>query len=172
MIGERYAPTTRVGAASEHSVGITPRGRAIARPAIAGRARLSLSLGNSVLIQLGLAMSLVALAAMIYLFQASQVSILEMNIGDLQNQQVQLRVDNAALQMTASSLQSIQRVDAIATNQLHMTKPDISSSIWITPVNPHLTAIRAVNADVVAAQRQSEPLAWMQNFATFVKSSL
>jgi cell division protein FtsL len=117
-------------------------------------------------------MSLVAFAAMVYLFQASQVSILEMNIGDMQNQQVQLRIDNAALQTTASSLQSLQRVDAIATTRLHMTRPDISTSMWITPVATRITAIRAMNADMVDAQRQSQPLAWMLNAATFVQSSL
>jgi cell division protein FtsL len=172
MIGERYAPATRVRATAKRYNRGTLRERLIARPAVSGRERLSLSTGNSVLIQLALAMSLVAFAAMVYLFQASQVSILEMNIGDMQNQQVQLRIDNAALQTTASSLQSLQRVDAIATNHLHMTRPDISTSIWITPVAPRITAIRAMNADVVDAQRQSQPLAWMQNVATFVKSSL
>jgi cell division protein FtsL len=117
-------------------------------------------------------MSLIAFAAMVYLFQASQVSILEMNIGDLQNQQVQLRLDNASLQMTASSLQSIQRVDSIATNQLHMTKPDISTFMWVTPVAPRMPALHGVNDDVLRAQRQSQPLAWMRNAANFVESSL
>jgi cell division protein FtsL len=172
MIGERFAPATRVRSTAKRSSRGVLRDRLVARPSVSGRERLSLSTGNSVLIQLALAMSLVALAAMVYLFQASQVSILEMNIGDMQNQQVQLRIDNAALQTTASSLQSLQRVDAIATNQLHMTRPDISTSMWITPVAPHITAIRAVNADVIDAQRQSQPLAWMQNVVTLVKSSL
>lgn len=172
MIGERYAPATRVRATAKNSSRSSLRARSIARPAVSGRERLSLSIGNSVLIQLALAMSLVAFAAMVYLFQASQVSIQEMNIGDLQSQRIQLRMDNAALQMTASSLQSIQRVDTIATTQLHMTKPDISTSMWIMPATPHLTAIRPLNADVVDAQRQSQPLAWMQNAATVVKSSL
>jgi cell division protein FtsL len=172
MIGERYAPATRVRAAAKSSNRGTLQERLIARPAVSGRARLSLSVGNSVLIQLALAMSLVAFAAMVYLFQASQVSIMEMNIGDLQNQQVHLRMDNAALQTTAASLQSLQRIDAIATNQLHMIRPDISTSMWITSAAPRISAIRAVNADVVEAQRQSQPLAWMQTLATFVKSSL
>lgn len=172
MIGERYAPVTRVRRANERSGRLTRLQRTIAQPAVSGRARLALPTSNSVLTQLGLAMTLVAFAAMVYLFQASQVSILEMNIADLQNQQVQIRVDNAALQMTASSLQSIQRVDNIATNQLHMFKPDMSSVMWITPVTPRILPIRAVNAEVVQAQRHSQPLAWMQNLARFVRASL
>ncbi len=172
MIGERYAPASRVRATPKISSAGRMRARIIAGPAVSGRERLSLSIGNSVLIQLALAMSLVAFAAMIYLFQASQFSILEMNISDLQNQQVQLRVDNAALQTTASSLQSIQRVDTIATTQMHMTKPDIATFMWVTPATPRIPAIRAVNADLVAAQRQSQPLAWMQHFAKLVQSSL
>jgi cell division protein FtsL len=172
MIGERYAPASRVRATSRGSTKGMLRQRLIARPAVSGRERLSLSIGNSVLIQLALAMSLVAFAAMVYLFQASQYSILEMNIADLQNQQVQLKLDTAALQTTASSLQSIQRVDTIATTQMHMTKPDVGSLMWITPATPRMPVIRAVNADLVDAQRQSQPLAWMEHFATFVQSSL
>jgi cell division protein FtsL len=117
-------------------------------------------------------MSLIAFAAMVYLFQASQVSILEMNIGDLQNQQVQLRLDNASLQMTSSSLQSIPRVDSIATNQMHMIKPDISTFMWVTPAATHLPPVHGVNQDVLQAERQSQPLSWMQSVAAFVKSSL
>ncbi len=172
MIGERYAPATRERRGSKGIVQTALRDRTLTRPAISGRERLGLSIGNSVLIQLALAMSLVAFAAMIYLFQASQVSILEMNISGLQNQEVQLRVDNAALQTTASSLQSIQRVDAIATNRFRMTKPDISAALWITPAAPRLSDIRGINADVFEAQRQSEPLAWMKHVVTVVQSSL
>ena len=172
MIGERYAPASRVRATPRASTKGTVRRHLMARPAISGRERLSLSIGNSVLIQLALAMSLVAFAAMVYLFQASQYSILEMNIADLQNQQVQLKLDNATLQTTASGLQSIPRVDRIATTQMHMTRPDMGSFMWITPATPRLPVIRAVNADLVDAQRQSQPLAWMQHAAKFVQSSL
>jgi cell division protein FtsL len=172
MIGERYAPASRVRATPKGSSVGRLRDRIVARPAVSGRERLSVSVANSVLVQLALAMSLVAFAAMIYLFQASQFSILEMNISDLQNQQAQLKVDNAALQTTASSLQSIQRVDRIATTQLHMTKPDIATFMWIVPATPRMPVVRAVNADLLEAQRQSQPLAWMQHFASFVQSSL
>src|SRR5947209_5699863 len=172
MIGERYAPSTRVRTASTVSRKVTLRDRLISRPAVSGRERVSLSLGHSVFIPPGLAMSLIAFAAMVYLFEASQVSILEMNIGDLQNQHMQLRMDNASLQRPASSLQSIQRVDSIATNQLHMIKPDISTFMWVTPVAPRMQALHPVNADLVQAERRSQPLSWMQNAASFVKSSL
>ena len=172
MIGERYAPATRVPGTGRNGILDTARQRLIARPAISGRERLAHSVGNSVLVQLALAMSLIAFAAMVYLFQASQVSVLEMNISDLQSQRVQLRMDNAALQTTASSLQSLQRVDWYATNKLHMIKPDIAGSMWIAVSTPRLPEIRAVNADTLAAQRRSQPLAWMQNVASFVQSSL
>src|SRR5579859_1321981 len=148
MIGERYTPASRVRTTPRGSGARGLRDRLVARPAVSGRERLSHSIANSVLIQLALAMSLVAFAAMIYLFQASQFSILEMNISDLQNQQAQLTVDNAALQTTASSLQSIQRVDTIATTQMHMTKPDIATFMWVTPAAPRIPAIRAVNAEI------------------------
>jgi hypothetical protein len=95
-----------------------------------------------------------------------------MNIGDLQAAQTQLRMDNASLHATATSLQSLQRVDAIATNQLHMARPDLSNTIWIRPVTPRLGVIRAVNADTVEAQRQSQPLAWMRRAIAVVRSSL
>lgn len=172
MIGERYAPATRVRATPRSSKKVTLRDRLIDRPAVSGRERLSLSVGNSVLVQLALAMTLVAFAAMIYLFQASQMSILEMNISELQNQQVQLRVDNASLQTTAATLQSIPRVDTIATTQMHMTKPDMATFMWISPANPGMPVVHAVNADVVAAERRSQPLAWMKQFLTAVQSSL
>ena len=172
MIGQRYAPATRVRAAGRNGFLDAARERLVARPAISGRERLAHSVGNSVLVQLALAMSLIAFAAMVYLFQASQVSVLEMNISDLQAQRVQLRIDDAALQTTASSLQSLQRVDWYATNKLHMIKPDIARSIWITVSPPRPTEIRAVNADTIAAQRRSQPLAWMQNVAAFVQSGL
>lgn len=171
MIGERSAPA-RVGAQARKTSSRRWRERLLAAPAVSGRERLGLSFGNSPLIQLALAMTLVAFAAMVYLFQASQVSVLEMNISDLQTQRVQLRMDNAALQTTASSLRSLQRVDTIATERLHMTKPDISNSMWVTIAAPRLPAIRAVNADTIEAQRRSQPLAWMRSFASFVRSSL
>jgi cell division protein FtsL len=119
-----------------------------------------------------LAMTFVAVAALLYLAQASQASVLEFNIADQQSQQIQLTAQNASLQSTAIALQSLQRVDQIATTQLHMTKPDPSSAIWVRPVIPNVVAIRPLNADTLSAQRQSEPLAWMARVITRIKSVL
>lgn len=172
MIGERYAGIGQAGAVRARPTRRSLRARLAAKPAISGRERIAQTLGDSVLVQLMLAMALVAFAALLYLFQASHVSVLEMNISDLQSQQVQLRMDNAALRSTATTLQSLQRVDAAATGRLHMTRPDLSTTIWIRPVVPRLSSIRAVNADTVEAQRQSQPLAWMERALAAAKSSL
>jgi cell division protein FtsL len=174
MIGERYATAGRLAARDRASLSR----RWAARPAIAGRERLTQALGQSVLVQLMLAMAFVALAALLYLAQASQASVLQFNIADLQDQQAQLNVQNANLHATAISLESLQRVDTIAIRQLHMTTPDLSTSIWVHPVIPcsgtpcGWSTIRPLNADTVSAERQSQPLGWMRRFVALVKSSL
>jgi cell division protein FtsL len=124
------------------------------------------------MVQLMLAMSLVAFAALLYLVQASQASVLEYNIAELQAQQVQLQATNADLHAQVTALQSPTRIDLLARNQLHMTKPDISTAIWVRPVMPRITSPRPLNADLVEAQRASQPLAWLQHLVTFVKLSL
>jgi cell division protein FtsL len=124
------------------------------------------------MVQLMLAMSLVAFAALLYLIQASQASVLEYNIAELQAQQVQLQAANAHLHAQVTTLQSPQRIDTLATTQLHMTKPDLSTAIWVTPVLPRVVFPRPLNADVVDAQRASQPLTWFEHMATFVKLSL
>ncbi len=143
-----------------------------ARSAVAGREQLTRNLAASIPVRLALAMTCVAVAGVLYLAQASQVSVLEYNTADLQNQQVLSSAQNASLRATAIQLQSLQRVDAAATQQLHMTKPGISNVVWIGPVNPPAIQVRPLNADVVSAQHASRPLAWMQAFILSVKSSL
>lgn len=168
MIGERYATAGRLARRDRSSL---PR-RWAARPAVAGRQRLAQALGQSVLIQLMLAMTFVALAALLYLAQASQASVLQFNIAGLQDQQAQLTVQNANLRATATSLESVQRIDTIAVRQLHMTTPALSRSVWVEPVIPQVAPIRPFNADTLSAQRRSQPLAWMRRFVALVRSSL
>lgn len=146
--------------------------RVTARPAIAGRERLAQALGQSVLVQLMLAMSFVALAALLYMAQASQVSVQQINISELQSDRVQLTSDNASLRATTTDLQSLPRIDAVATSRLHMTKPDLSTAIWVSPVVPRVPVPHTAGGDVAAAQRQSEPLTWLEHFVSMIQASL
>lgn len=142
------------------------------RPAIAGRVRLAEALGRSVLVQLTLVMSLIAFAGLLYLAQASQVDVLKFTIADLRAERTQLTAQNASLHAQATSLQSISRIDHLATTQLHMSQPDLSSAVWVRPVMPRVVPLPAVGADTARAERTSQPLAWMQRFLRTVKSSL
>lgn len=183
MISERYAVAPRSIAAPRGAVvprvRLAPRGRrpAIAVPwtrlgAWAVRDRLTGVLGNSVLVQLMLAVAFLACAGLLYMAQQSQVSVQEINISVLRSERMQLMADNVSLRQTATNLSSIQRVDAIATSQLHMTKPDPAMSVWVSPVVPRIAPIPAVDADVLAAQRASQPLAWLQHALHVVQTSL
>jgi cell division protein FtsL len=143
-----------------------------ARPAVAGRERLGKLLNQSVLAQLMIAMCFFALALLFYLAQASQASVIQFNIADLQAQQQQLQINNANLHAQAAALQTAGRIDQAATTQLHMVKPDLGAAIWVRVQIPRVVPYRAQNADTLAAQRQSEPLAWLSNAFSAVKSSL
>ena len=144
----------------------------VARTAHASRQRLADWTQSSVLLQLVLAMGLVALAALLYLAQAGQVSVLQYNIADLQARQVQLNAQYASLEASATSLQSLQRVEHLATAQLHMIRPDLSTAVWVQPVIPRITPLRPINADTVTAERASQPLAWIRHVVQQVQSSL
>jgi cell division protein FtsL len=121
-----------------------------------------------------LAMACIAMAALLYLAEASQSSVLQYNIDALQAQRSQLSAQNANLQAQATSLSSIQRIGAEAADQLHMSRPGISSTIWLNPIVPWFSqpAIPTARAEILAAQRQSQPLAWMGRFLAFLESSL
>lgn len=119
-----------------------------------------------------LAMSFIALAGLLYMAQAGQVSVQQINIDELRGERVQLVSQNTALSLTATNLKSLQRVDSMATTQLHMSKPAQDSTVWITPVFPRVTLVRPVNADTLSAQRASQPLAWMELAVRTIKSSL
>jgi len=89
----------------------------------------------------------------------SQYSILEMNIADLQNPTMSRSPTTRPATAHQVSVIVIQRVDAIATTQMHMTSR-IRRPHVITLATPRLPVIRAVNADLAGrAQRQSQPLA-------------
>lgn len=171
MIGERYAVAPRV---TRPGIGGRPSpGRQWA--AISARVspwRLYQTLGDSPLVRITLAMALLAVASLLYLTQASQVSVFQYNIAYLQAQRVQLTGDNTALRAQAISLQSLARVQHIATTRLHMITPDIRSTLWVSPIYPHLPTVRRLDEDTVAAQQQSQPLYWLKDFVHFVRASL
>jgi cell division protein FtsL len=163
-VGTRPAPRTRPRRPSL-------RDRLAARPAISGRERIAEKLGESLVVQLMLVMSLIVLALIIYLYQASQVSVLDYNIAYLQTSQSNLRQQNARLTATQSILTSPARIEAAATT-FHMTKPDMSTTIWVNVPVPRVRVVRPVSADQTAAQQRSEPAAWLKRAISFVKSSL
>jgi cell division protein FtsL len=127
---------------------------------------------HSMLLQLMLAMCFVAGAAVLYLAQASQTSVMEYDIAGLQRQELQLNLKNADLHSVATNLQSFQRIGAIATDQLHMIKPAPSATIWIRPAVPWVPSSPLPEVSTNQATRRSQPLAWMRNFFSFVASSL
>lgn len=169
MISERYAVAEKAALRRRRREGPLTR---VSRSVTVRRERLSTLTAESTLVQLMLAMTCIVIVGLLYLAQASQVSVLQYNIAGLQYQQTALNVQNANLRATATQLQSLQRVDTAATTQLHMTKPDLSTAIWITPVTPPVVRIRPSNADTVAAQRASQPLAWLTNLYIAARSSL
>jgi len=176
MIGERLAAGGNRVSAQAGTLRVR-RKPAIDRkgsvaPVIALRERLADGLQHSVLMQLMLAMSFVAVAGMLYLAQASQASVLQFNIQDLQNTRTQISAQNAGLEATATSLNSVTRVNTLALGQYHMTEPDFPHAIWINVSAPTVVLLRPAYTSVVSAQRQSRPAAWMVRFLSVVKNSL
>ena len=171
MIGERYAVAPR------HA-----RPSATNRPSLArtwtnvsdnvNPWRLYHALGESPLVQIILAMSLLAIACLLYLTQASQVSVIQYNIADLQAQNAQLNTQNTELRAQAMGLQSIERIQHLATTQLHMVTPHIGSTVWLTVTFPRISQPRPSYVNTVAAERQSQPLSWLRSFFHALKSSL
>jgi hypothetical protein len=116
-------------------------------------------------------MTFVAVAALLYMAQAGQVSVQQININTLTGERMNLVAANTRYRAISTTLQSAQRIDTGAT-QLHMTAPPPSSVLWLNPVVPQVAPIRPVNADALSAQRASQPLAWMEHAVAFVRSSL
>ncbi|MGH2448285.1 MAG: hypothetical protein ACRDFS_06750 [Chloroflexota bacterium] len=127
------------------------------------------ALSDSIPVQLMLAMSLVAMATLFLFIQSSQASVIELNLQSLQNQQTQLNATAAGLQAATTRLQTPQHIQSIAINQLHMSKPNPSSMVWVAPtvVLPRTKPVSATDA-----KAQSQPLAWMERFIRLVRSSL
>lgn len=170
MISERAVPApTRASRGRE-------RGRRLptlpAAPAIAGRERLMEALGRSVLVQLMLAMTFIAVAFLLYMAQESQISVQQINMSVLRSQHMQLVADNTTLRARATALQSTPRIDWTASTRLGMLASDQNSKVWVPVSVPQLPALRPVSADAVAAESQSAPLAWMSRFLHSVQSSL
>jgi cell division protein FtsL len=134
--------------------------------------RLAQSLARSVLVQLMLAMTCLSIVALLYLAQASLASVAEYNIAELESARSQLTAQNASLHATITTLQSVQRIDIIATTQLHMAGAKPSDAIWIQPVVPAVPPIHPPEANTAAAQKQSQPVGWVARFVRFVRASL
>ncbi len=165
MIGERVA-TGVVQARPRKSL----LDRLPAAPSIAGYQRLFALVGQSFLLRLAVALTLVFVAALLYLAQASQVSVDEFAINDLQQKQLNLASQNANLWAKASALQSLGRIETIATTKLHMASPDLQGIIWLSPVTPNIKVDRPRSVSTRQAIARSEPLAWMGGFVDFVRS--
>lgn len=169
MISERVVGVGRAGPARP---GAMWRPRLTATPAVAGRTRVIEAVNKSVLAQLMLAMGCVAFAALLYMAQASQISVQQINISLLQSERAQVMTDNTNLHTTATSLSAVKRIESVAVGQLHMAEPSLSSTVWIKPVFPRIHAAPLLSESTLTAERRSEPLAWMTRFVTFVRFSL
>src|SRR5947209_5675735 len=85
----------------------TPRwARLTARPSIAGRERLGLAVSQSFLVQLALIMTFVAVAALLYMAQAGQVSVRQIDINTLTTERMNLVSTNTNLRALETRLQS------------------------------------------------------------------
>ena len=117
-------------------------------------------------------MTFIATALLLYLAQASQTSVLQFSIADLQTEHARLVAQNSSLQSTSTALRSLGRVDQAASTQLHMAKADISTAIWVSPVVPRAYTLPPAGAEAALAGQQSRPLAWIERVFTLIRSSL
>jgi len=167
MIGERVANGIAVPSGRKGLLDRLPPA-----PSIAGYQRLFGLVGQSFLLRLTTALALVFVAALLYLVQASQVSVDELAINQLQQRNLYLAGQNANLWAQASALQSLGRIETIAGTKFHMTSPDLQSIIWLRPVIPNIRVQTEANLTSRQAVARSEPLAWMHNFVEFLKAQL
>jgi len=136
------------------------------------REQMVAGMRQSLPVQLVLIMGFFAAAVLLYVTQTSQASVLQMNISSLRDEQVALQANNTDFHTQASALQSMNRVETIATAQLKMTKTDLSSTIWVHPRVVSITAASIGTSNIAYAQRASEPLAWLRQLAVTVHDSL
>lgn len=163
-------PAPRTGSLSIPSERARQR-QSAAQPVVDGRRLLSQLARQSVLMQLIFAMGLISVAALIYVNQASKVSVLQFSIADQQRAQGVLRMQNSNLYATATSLQSLPRIEAAATSQLHMIKPAYGNILWIRPLVP-IVAPPPVDTYSASARVDSQPLSWMQHAVEFIGAQL
>ncbi|HLJ69017.1 MAG TPA: cell division protein FtsL [Chloroflexota bacterium] len=142
------------------------------RPIAATRARLGTLLEASVLARMMIVMACIATAGLLYLAQASRVSVLEFNIAYLEQQHLQLSIDNENLVAQLATLQGTNRIDQIATTQLHMINAAGSASVWVHPVIPRFAAAPAAGLGEARAVRASQPLTWMEQAVRAIEASL
>lgn len=136
------------------------------------RVRLAAQLESAVVPRLMLAMVLCVLAMLMYLQQASQMSVHQFAISNLQAEQSQLSLTNVNLHAQASQLRSVSRIQTIATTQLHMTPADPTKSIWVLITVPRVRPVVVVSSDTQAAKRISSPLHWMTTTLTWIREEL
>lgn len=166
MIGDQYAVARRVSTRRQEN--LVER---IVLPIAAGPQRLISSIGRSDLVHLMLAMSLFAVALLLYLMQAGKVSVIQLNISEFQAQQTQLNAQVAALQAQQANLTAMSRVQSIALNQLHMGPPASSNTVWVQSYLPPVHIARP-SGNINSAVRASSPLTQIENFISFVRASL
>jgi cell division protein FtsL len=129
-------------------------------------------MGDSIPARLALATVLVATAFLLYLAQASQASVISLNIEDQQMTRSQLTVENANLHESAATYQSLTRISAAAAGPLHMNPPGTAPSVWLRPVIVRIQPPRDTSHDLAHAETQSQPLFWMKHALSVIESSL
>jgi cell division protein FtsL len=110
---------------------------------------------------------LISLSVVLYVLQANQANVLELRLNSSQAETLQLTDINSQLQVQADRLSGIQRIERIATSQLHMIKPALSATIWlgVTVPSDHPRPPQPV-------QVRTGPLAWMESMIHTVSSGL
>lgn len=169
MIGDRSATIAASPLAQRKPRTLAPRRRITALATLHPRQRLAEAINHSVLAQLIGVLALIFIAALIYLSQAGQVSVMQYSIAGLQRQQIALQMQYSNLYATATGLQSLQRVETIAITKLHMSKPSYSG-LWIQPAVPRLPV--PLQDPTSSAQSQSQPLAWMDHAVHVIAAQL
>lgn len=148
-------------------------GARLARPPMGAlRTRLLDAFGNALVPRVVASMTLFVVALLFYLYQASQVSVLEYTIADLRQQQAELALANVNLHTQASRLRSVVRIQTIATTRLRMSSADPSTTIWVQPSIPVIVPPPAATRNDTRAKRESQPAHWMISTLAWLKAQL
>src|SRR5579875_3143223 len=157
MIGDNYAVARGLPAQRRSAVA------RVVEPLAAGPQRSLAALSRSDLVQLMLAMSLFAGAILLYLMQAENASVTQLNISMLQSQQAQLNAQLARSQTQASNLGTEPRVQYLATSELHMSAPGPANTVWLNVTLPPIQRVPPP-VNVNRSALDSEPLAQIKSF--------